>query len=62
MPKLSDTLSRYLESTEPHLSAEQFQRTKEIVQAFEKSENAVKMQKYLEEKAKNEDNWVNIHT
>ncbi|XP_014782147.1 peroxisomal carnitine O-octanoyltransferase [Octopus bimaculoides] len=56
-PDLSKTLQKYLDSVRPHVSDEEYQQTTEIVQEFASNAGA-RLHRLLEEKAKNENNWL----
>ncbi|XP_055588371.1 peroxisomal carnitine O-octanoyltransferase [Uranotaenia lowii] len=57
LPKLEHTLKRYLESLKPFGTPEELERSKTIIEAFRTGIGA-KLHAMLEEKAKNEKNWV----
>ena len=58
LPELNDSLSLYLDSVKPHLSDEEFVKTKQIVDDFEKNEGKILHQRLLD-RAKKRKNWVN---
>ena len=51
VPPLSSTLSKYIETVQPHLSAEEFSRTRAAVKKFADSPLAQELQKRLEARA-----------
>ncbi|KAK9888430.1 hypothetical protein WA026_000678 [Henosepilachna vigintioctopunctata] len=57
VPKLNQTLSKYLKSVEPFLSEHELAKTSAIVKKFEENEGP-SLQKYLELKAQNCENWL----
>lgn len=57
VPKLQQTLSKYLKSVEPFLSDQELLNTKNVIKTFEQNE-APNLQSYLENKAKNCENWL----
>ena len=59
LPKLNDSLSLYLDSVKPHLTKEEFAKTKQIVESFEKNEGSVLHQRLID-RAKERKNWVCI--
>ncbi|KAA1479501.1 acyltransferase ChoActase/COT/CPT [Dentipellis sp. KUC8613] len=60
VPILSSTLSKYLESVQPHLTPAQFSRTQEIVRAFGASTQGAELQERLQARAADPDtkNWL----
>ncbi|RDD45432.1 Carnitine O-acetyltransferase [Trichoplax sp. H2] len=59
VPKLQDTLQRYLRSVQAIVSDDQYSKTKEIVEEFGKSGGlGEKLTQKLKERAKTHDNWV----
>ena len=58
LPELNDSLSLYLDSVKPHLTYEEFVKTKEIVDNFEENEGKILHQRLLD-RAKERKNWVN---
>ena len=58
LPELKDSLSLYLDSVKPHLTDEEFVKTKQIVDNFEKNEGKILHQSLLD-RAKERKNWVN---
>ena len=56
LPSLSETISRWLPTTLPHLNDQEYARTRELAHDFIKQ--AEPMQKYLQDKAARKDNWV----
>ena len=58
LPELNDSLSLYLDSVKPHLNDEEFVKTKQIVDDFEKNEGKILHQRLLD-RAKKRKNWVN---
>ncbi|KAL4704063.1 hypothetical protein ACJJTC_001985 [Scirpophaga incertulas] len=57
IPKLSDTLAKYLKSVRPHLSDKEFSNTISLVKNFEKYEGK-KLQSLLERRAEKHLNWL----
>lgn len=59
VPKLGDTLTKYLETVEPHLSSDALNKTREEVSKFS-SPGGVgeKLQKLLEQRAAKSENWL----
>lgn len=57
VPRLRDTLTRYLQSVRHLVGEGDWQRTKSLVQQFEQGAGA-RLQAYLESKASKEKNWV----
>lgn len=51
VPTLASTTSKYLETVQPHLTSEQFRKTREAVESFAGSELAKKLQERLLERA-----------
>jgi hypothetical protein len=63
VPKLNDTLSKFLDTAEPHLTPERFENTKNIVREFGKSGGiGEKLQKLLEQRAATKENWLSDPT
>lgn len=59
MPKLEDTLVKYLKSVEPHLDQQSLVRTQDLVKQFNASGGiGQKLQKLLEEQASKKENWL----
>ncbi|TFY80564.1 hypothetical protein EWM64_g3450 [Hericium alpestre] len=60
VPPLSSTLSKYLETVQPHLKPDEFARTAAIVRAFGSSPQAAELQKRLETRAADPEvkNWL----
>ena len=58
LPDLTDSLSLYLDSIKPHLTDEEFVKTKQIVDNFEKNEGKT-LHQHLLDRAKERKNWVN---
>ena len=58
LTELNDSLSLYLDSVKPHLTYEEFVKTKEIVDNFEENEGKILHQRLLD-RAKERKNWVN---
>jgi len=48
VPALSSTLAKYVESVQPHLTPQEFERTKAVADAFAKSELGKELQRRLE--------------
>ena len=57
IPKLQDTLAKFLTSVEPHVSAEKFENTKNVVKQFADNEGQ-KLQALLEKRAGERENWL----
>lgn len=57
VPDLESTLEKYLRSTKPHVTEEQFEKTKQIVENF-KNGVGRQLQELLVAKGKRERNWV----
>jgi carnitine O-acetyltransferase len=51
VPPLASTAAKYLESVQPHLTVEEFSKTKTIVHKFVESDQAKELQKRLESRA-----------
>jgi carnitine O-acetyltransferase len=63
VPKLSDTLSKFLDTVEPHLTSDRFENTKNIVREFGKNGGVgEKLQKLLEQRAATKENWLSDPT
>lgn len=63
VPKLQDTLKKFLETVEPHLATENFENTKNLVKEFGKTGGiGEKLQKLLEERAQKKENWLSDPT
>jgi carnitine O-acetyltransferase len=59
VPKLNDTLTKFLNSAEPHLTPDRFENTKNVVREFGKSGGiGEKLQKLLEKRAETTENWL----
>ncbi|KAL1525325.1 hypothetical protein AB1Y20_020186 [Prymnesium parvum] len=59
LPKLSDTLSRYLLTCRPVLSDDEYAHTKVVVEEFlQAGGDGEQLQKVLEERASSERNWI----
>lgn len=59
MPELAETLSKYLLCIQPIVSTDQYQRTRQLVDEFQKPGATGEMlQKRLLEYAETMDNWV----
>lgn len=59
VPKLNDTLEKFLETAEPHLTPERFENTKNIVREFGRNGGVgEKLQKLLEKRADTTENWL----
>ena len=56
LPSLSDTINKWLPTTLPHLSREEFQTTQQHAKDF--IQKAEPMQKYLQDKSLSKDSWV----
>lgn len=57
VPKLSQTLEKYLKSVEPFLNETELNHTKKLLAQFQ-SESGPKLQDLLVQKAKETDNWL----
>lgn len=63
VPKLSDTLTKYLDAVEPHLDVQRFEKTKNIVAEFGKNGGiGEKLQQLLEKRAETKENWLSDPT
>lgn len=59
VPKLNDTLRKFLDTVEPHLPAANFENTKNLVKEFGKSGGVgEKLQQLLEKRATQTENWL----
>lgn len=59
VPKLNDTLNKFLETAEPHLTPERFENTKNIVSEFGRAGGVgEKLQALLEKRAEKTENWL----
>src|ERR1700733_15916880 len=61
VPPLHSTLSKYLETVQPHLTKEEYKKTKGVVEEFARSEIAKQLQERLELRAKDtrtHPNWL----
>ncbi|KAK5646969.1 hypothetical protein RI129_005433 [Pyrocoelia pectoralis] len=58
VPKLKDTLRKYVMSLKPMISTEELSRTVQLVNEFETSELVKKLQEYLEKRAEQKINWL----
>ncbi len=58
VPDLKETADRLLSTTEHLLSPDEMQVTKKKAKQLVEGEEGRKLQKLLEERAKNKDNWV----
>lgn len=59
VPKLSDTLEKYLKTVQPHLTPDKYSKTQDIVKKFaEKGGIGERLQSLLEERAKVKENWM----
>lgn len=57
MPPLEQTISEYLRALKPILTAQQYERTKNIAKQFS-TQPGPALHQYLVEKQEKEDNWV----
>lgn len=57
LPKLDDTLNKYLRSVQPLLTSEKFQQSKKIVDEFARGQG-IQLQRLLKEKADKSENWL----
>lgn len=63
VPQLSDTLRKFLETAEVHLTPDRFENTKNIVREFGKSGGVgEKLQQLLEKRAEAKENWLSDPT
>lgn len=63
MPPLQQTCERYVAALEPILEAEELQRTKELLEDFQKAGGVGRsLQSALEERARKSENWVKPRT
>lgn len=63
VPKLQDTLSKFLETTQPHLTPDRFENTKNVVHEFGKNGGiGEKLQQLLEKRAETKENWLSDPT
>lgn len=63
VPKLSDTLRKFLETAEVHLTPDRFENTKNIVREFGKNGGVgEKLQQLLEKRAETKENWLSDPT
>jgi carnitine O-acetyltransferase len=59
VPKLNDTLEKYLKSVQPHLPPEKFTKTQDLIKKFgEKGGIGEKLQDLLVKHAEKKDNWL----
>ena len=59
VPKLEDTMSKFLQTAKPFLTAQELEMTKsKITDLMKSGGTGQKLQELLEEKANNSDNWV----
>lgn len=59
VPKLHDTLEKYLKTVQPHLAPEKFTKTQSVVQKFaEKGGIGERLQSLLEKRAETKENWL----
>lgn len=62
VPPLHQTFERYIAALEPIVEAEELQHTKGLVQEFQEAGGVgERLQKLLEKRAKNTENWVSSH-
>lgn len=57
VPKLNQTLEKFLKSAEPFLNDSELKNTKTLLSQFEKGDG-ITLQRLLVEKAKGTDNWL----
>lgn len=57
VPKLEQTLQKYITTVKPHLNENEFKNTLELIKKFENGVGS-KLQKLLVEKALHSDNWL----
>lgn len=63
VPKLNETLNKFLDTAEPHLTASGFENTKNVVREFGKSGGiGEKLQNLLEQRAATKENWLSDPT
>lgn len=61
VPTLASTTSKYLESVQPHLTPDEYKRTKKVVEEFATSDLAKTLQERLQARAADTDkhsNWL----
>lgn len=58
VPSLSSTTSKYLETVRPHLTPEQFAKTRKAVEDFAGSEIAKRLQERLQARAGEHTSWL----
>ncbi|KAK5646970.1 hypothetical protein RI129_005434 [Pyrocoelia pectoralis] len=58
VPKLKDTLRKYVMSLKPMISKEELSRTVQLVNEFETNELVKKLQEYLEKRVEQRINWL----
>lgn len=57
VPKLEDTLRKYISSLKPMVDSNELSRTIEVVRQFQESELAMKLQDYIEKRGQEKENW-----
>jgi carnitine O-acetyltransferase len=63
VPKLNDTLQKFLDTAEPHLSPASFENTKNVVSEFGRAGGVgEKLQGLLEKRASEKENWLSDPT
>lgn len=63
VPKLQDTLNKFLETAQPHLTTERFENTKNIVREFGRTGGVgEKLQTLLEQRSEKKENWLSDPT
>ena len=59
VPKLSDSMQRFLRAVQPLIGQAEFEKTRTVVDDFINSGVGPKLQKHLEQRATMQDNWLN---
>uniref|UniRef100_A0A1Y1JZM6 Choline/carnitine acyltransferase domain-containing protein n=4 Tax=Photinus pyralis TaxID=7054 RepID=A0A1Y1JZM6_PHOPY len=59
VPKLEDTLRKYLRSLKPMVDSNEWSRAIQVVRQFQESELARKLQDYVERRRQEKENWLN---
>lgn len=57
VPKLKDTINKYIKTVQPFLTQRELENTKNILREFEKNDGAV-LQTFLENRAQKTENWL----
>lgn len=59
LPTLQETLTKYLRTVQPFLNDKELENSKKLITKFtEEGNSGTKLQKLLEAKAKNSENWL----